>query len=311
MALSTTSTERSYFVRHPELAGLELRRVIDASNTERTYFSRYHQVFISCSWSGIVWHRQRERVTRQGDVVEALPGELMISREGRGELYCVTIAPRLRERVAHDCAANGVTAQQMIAREPAVLIRRLREAIDEQQSIGETEQRLRELLSIVSSSRVAPPTSARANTNWEKTREQLERMGLLDHIPVDLGALSKLWGRSRFSALRLFKRRFGLPPLSYQIHLRVEQAQAALRAGERPARVAADCGFFDQSHLTRHFKRILGTTPAQYARASARPSTRSKPDDFAGQALIPLRRIGEFFTQEVDHGSHLGRQLSH
>jgi transcriptional regulator GlxA family with amidase domain len=32
------------------------------------------------------------------------------------------------------------------------------------------------------------------------------------------------------------------------------------------AAVAHEVGFFDQSHLTRHFKRLLGVTPAAYAR---------------------------------------------
>jgi AraC-like DNA-binding protein len=43
-------------------------------------------------------------------------------------------------------------------------------------------------------------------------------------------------------------------------------AQKSLREGLQPAHVAAEYGFVDQSHLTRHFKRLVGVTPAQYAR---------------------------------------------
>jgi AraC-like DNA-binding protein len=38
--------------------------------------------------------------------------------------------------------------------------------------------------------------------------------------------------------------------------------------GERPAEVAAVVGFHDQAHLTRHLRRLLGVTPAAYARSA-------------------------------------------
>ena len=50
---------------------------------------------------------------------------------------------------------------------------------------------------------------------------------------------------------------------------RVRRAQSLLRTGLLPADVAAEVGFADQSHLTRHFKRIVGVTPGRY-RAGAR-----------------------------------------
>ncbi|HKO49526.1 MAG TPA: helix-turn-helix transcriptional regulator, partial [Polyangiaceae bacterium] len=78
--------------------------------------------------------------------------------------------------------------------------------------------------------------------------------------------LAKQVGVSRFQALRTFKRRYGLPPHTYQLSVRLAFAQKALREGLQPADVAAQYGFFDQSHLTRHFKRLWGLTPAQYAR---------------------------------------------
>jgi AraC-like DNA-binding protein len=42
-----------------------------------------------------------------------------------------------------------------------------------------------------------------------------------------------------------------------------------LSGGETAARVAAQCGFADQAHLTRTFKRATGVTPARYAAAPA------------------------------------------
>jgi len=44
----------------------------------------------------------------------------------------------------------------------------------------------------------------------------------------------------------------------------IELARRLLLAGQRPAEVAAAVGFYDQSHLSRHFKRHLGVSPARY-----------------------------------------------
>lgn len=38
-----------------------------------------------------------------------------------------------------------------------------------------------------------------------------------------------------------------------------------------PVRVATEAGFHDQPHLNRHFSRMLGTTPARFARSGAGP----------------------------------------
>lgn len=65
--------------------------------------------------------------------------------------------------------------------------------------------------------------------------------------------------------VRTFTRAFGLPPHRYLTGRRVEAARRRLLAGEPIADVAAGVGFHDQAHLHRHFVRLLGTTPAQFA----------------------------------------------
>jgi AraC-like DNA-binding protein len=56
----------------------------------------------------------------------------------------------------------------------------------------------------------------------------------------------------------------GMPPHAYQTARRIAQAQVLLRQGLAPAAVASDCGFADQSHLTRAFKRVVGVPPGLY-----------------------------------------------
>jgi AraC family transcriptional regulator len=71
---------------------------------------------------------------------------------------------------------------------------------------------------------------------------------------------------------RQFKATKGLPPYQYVIARRVERAQHLLRADKLGlAEVALRVGFYDQSHFSFHFKRIVGITPRQF-RISARIS---------------------------------------
>jgi AraC-like DNA-binding protein len=73
-------------------------------------------------------------------------------------------------------------------------------------------------------------------------------------------------GRSPAYLVRAFTREYGLPPHRYLTGRRLDLARRLLLDGRPPAAVATDAGFYDQSHLTRHFVRMLGTTPTRYAR---------------------------------------------
>jgi AraC-like DNA-binding protein len=99
--------------------------------------------------------------------------------------------------------------------------------------------------------------------------------GLLDERlaePVTLGAAAAQLGRSVPHLVRSFTREFGVSPHAYLIGRRVDAARHALLQGARPADVAADLGFYDQAHFTRHFKRHVAVTPARFARGRARPA---------------------------------------
>ncbi|HEX4818263.1 MAG TPA: AraC family transcriptional regulator [Nonomuraea sp.] len=86
--------------------------------------------------------------------------------------------------------------------------------------------------------------------------------------PPTLEDLAGAVGARPFPLLRAFKETTGLPPHAYLTTLRVRQARRLLESGMRPARVAAEVGFTDQAHLTRHFRRIVGVPPAAYQRAA-------------------------------------------
>jgi AraC-like DNA-binding protein len=86
------------------------------------------------------------------------------------------------------------------------------------------------------------------------------------HVATDvsLADLARVGRRSRFSVLRSFRNSIGMTPHAYLLNRRVEQARRLLASGCAIADTALDCGFFDQSHFTRVFKRFTGLTPGQY-----------------------------------------------
>ena len=86
---------------------------------------------------------------------------------------------------------------------------------------------------------------------------------------VTLADLSAAVGASPTHLVRAFSRRFGLPPHAYLVGRRIDAARGLLLAGRPPADVAATVGFHDQAHLTRHFRRHVGTTPGRFRRPAA------------------------------------------
>lgn len=95
--------------------------------------------------------------------------------------------------------------------------------------------------------------------------------GLLDEHVVDgisLATASGLLGARPSHLVRAFSREHGISPHRYLVGRRLDLARRLLLAGERPSVVAVETGFHDQAHLTRHFKQMLGVTPAAYARSA-------------------------------------------
>lgn len=75
------------------------------------------------------------------------------------------------------------------------------------------------------------------------------------------------FSKSHFS--RAFKRSLGLSPMAYVNRRRVERAKAMMISTDRQlTEIALVCGFADQSHLNRSFRRMVGTSPGLWRRTS-------------------------------------------
>lgn len=84
--------------------------------------------------------------------------------------------------------------------------------------------------------------------------------------PISLDDLAGVAEVSRFHFARQFRRSTGESAMGYVLRLRVERGKALLKDGRLTvSRIATDLGFADQSHFARTFRRLVGTSPKQFA----------------------------------------------
>ncbi|MDN5567319.1 MAG: AraC family transcriptional regulator [Paracoccus sp. (in: a-proteobacteria)] len=83
---------------------------------------------------------------------------------------------------------------------------------------------------------------------------------------VSLEDLCKVTGLGRRQTIEAFRRATGLPPHAWHLQRKILLVKRLLRAGMPPAEAAAQAGFADQSHMGRHFRAIVGITPAAFTK---------------------------------------------
>ena len=85
--------------------------------------------------------------------------------------------------------------------------------------------------------------------------------------PLDLRALEKLFGGTKFALIKGFKAVYNTTPNAFQLQLKVEYAKRLLASQKSLAEVALAAGFYDQAYFSREFKKAYGITPLQYRRS--------------------------------------------
>jgi AraC family transcriptional regulator len=84
---------------------------------------------------------------------------------------------------------------------------------------------------------------------------------------LNLESLAPLVRLSCNHFARACKNTFGQTPRQLVLGRRIERAQTLMRGGRAPlCEVALACGFADQSHFSRLFRQVVGTTPRQWRR---------------------------------------------
>jgi AraC-like DNA-binding protein len=107
-----------------------------------------------------------------------------------------------------------------------------------------------------------PPPAPADGTRLADRLRQLLDARIVE--PVTLAEASGALGASVSQLVRSFATAFGLTPHAYVVARRIEWARRLMLDGMALADVAVAAGFHDQAHMTRHFKRYVGVTPARY-----------------------------------------------
>lgn len=134
----------------------------------------------------------------------------------------------------------------------------------------ETEVRVVELLRRAVGRYAARPSPG-YRSPWTTARDIALRASALMEArlasPLLLADVARECGVSPFQLIRAFHAAFGVPPHAYLMQARLQRARALLQGGELISTAAFACGFVDQSHLTKVFKRYYGMTPGAYVAA--------------------------------------------
>ena len=126
-----------------------------------------------------------------------------------------------------------------------------------------TQRRLESMLAIRRRGGDARARREHRHRLVRRVKEHLDETYMRDLPAEELAGLS---GVDRFQLTRIFAEDVGFPPHAYRILVRLERAKRLLARGDAAVDVAAAVGFVDQSHLSRHFRRVEGMTPGQFAR---------------------------------------------
>lgn len=112
----------------------------------------------------------------------------------------------------------------------------------------------------------ARPPSAGVVWAWQRL---LETDG-----QVAIGTLAEQLGWSRKRIVARFREEVGLPPKGVARLVRFDRARRLVEQTQRPdwARIAAECGYYDQSHLSNDFRAVTGRTPATFFQDTVAPA---------------------------------------
>lgn len=252
-------------VRPIEEPGVRLLEI----GTSESMFQAFQETWDMCLvTSGAAdWrYRGQERTSLAGNIRLKEPGEhFRTARVHRPAGYVIVqIEPTALPRYLGHESTRHLRANEISGAEAAALAALVRRAhrCDSALERGSILSTLVELALVPRLDGHSRTGSRSAATGALRRAHDFLHAHFSEEIP--LASLASLAGMHEVSFVRAFRRAYGLPPHRLQTELRIRSAKHLLDLGASGAEVAATLGFHDQSHLTRHFKNIVGLTPGRY-----------------------------------------------
>jgi AraC-like DNA-binding protein len=262
------STDRATFVRPRFLEDVEL---VAVSYRDREFPTHTHDRYVIgtvVSGAEVLTVGRQAHTIGAGEVLHLHPDEPHANRSlGEETLrYRVFYVPAAAfsqgaaDRAEPDFAfSSPVTRDLSLAQTLTGLHRRLSQAPDER-LVQESA------LAALTDALLAASTRREPEPRIDHRAVHIARAWIDAHFADNfgLGELAAIAGLSPFRIAHLFKAGVGLSPLAYRNQRRLKEARRLLLRGEPIADVALQVGFADQSHLTRHFQRVVGVSPKRY-----------------------------------------------
>ena len=250
---------------------LELRTARLQGESPAEHMHNEYQLSILESGKGKLWWRRKGVVVRPATIVVVPPREIhgLASQTGcrvASLYFSQETFERCREELSPSCrtprALSGstirsTTLKQAISDCVATICNN-----DAQLALESLfAEVMRFLLGFESSNACRVEEPPRYSEKVEDCRDYL-----VAHYAeaISLGELARHFGLTPFQLIRAFKKRFGVPPHAFQIQLRLAAARDDLKKGLSICDAALRNGFYDQSHLHRHFRTAFSLTPASY-----------------------------------------------
>jgi AraC-like DNA-binding protein len=269
-----TAREQIKFWHEPTLNNLELLHARYVTHAFAPHIHEGYAIGVIERGAEQFLYRKSRHVAGAGSIVFINPGEVHTGEaavEGGWTYRMLYPATELLQRAASDMVgrerdlpffAEPVVYDSEMAAE-IVLTHR---ALEEQISALERESRLlwtmARLIARYADDRPRVREPLKEHQGVQRVRAYLDEHYTENVSLAELAALAQL---SQFHLLRSFRSQMNLPPHAYQIQVRILRAKQLLRAGVSCVDTALAVGFADQSHFTRHFKRIVGAPPGLYS----------------------------------------------
>ena len=263
-----------HFWRPDKLDGVLLHRGVSATHP---YPRHWHEELHLCAYtsgSGHLGHRGSSYLVSSGSLVLMPPGEVHENWVEPGSACSFRGVylemPALQAVARQITGSNHGTPEFSLQIFEDLAIRQclsqLHRAVESEASLLYREELLLELVRLLVT---RCSTTAAGTITPGRERDAVRRIrGFIDeHFAdsVSLQDLARIADLSPFHLHRVFCQETGMPPHAYQTQVRVNRAKEMLRQRRPLSQVALATGFADQSHLTRHFRRVVGVTPGRYS----------------------------------------------
>lgn len=266
--MSVDDTDRAQLTRVPLLRGME---VMSAAYRRHAFPPHSHETFVIElveSGSDEFVCAGRRYWTEPGDIVVLNPGEVHTGRpHGSRWLHYRSFypTPELLDALSSDAGATPLLSLRRIG-SPAIREENLSAAfVRAHEACAANDANavwgFRELFARLARYFVPSEPVAVVSERLHTARAILAAR-LAERVTLE--EVSRLVHVSPFHLCREFRKTFGLPPHQFRLNARVEASRQLLKAGTSVSAAALATGFADQSHFTRHFKRIVGLTPGQF-----------------------------------------------